>query len=1401
MAGAVDLFAGISPIAGPNLFGVDKNPLNQIDTGVEDVIGQQAAGIGFDITQLLQSLINQILGMGLKFLEGLTGAPTGTLGDIETFFGNLLKFLGELDPLSPTFDPIAAAHDFLNLVLLPTHLIAPLVEDATAGLGLSGFVPMENLAVDEIESIIGSAQALIDAILATVGWLAGAGTAADVQHYFTDLLNMLGVPALTSGTFDPSAAVSTFITAMMHPLNLLAPMNPATSLLYPVNVPGLDASKIISGVLATAQIPLLAASQITSGVFNALQIPGLDATKIISGVLAIGQIPTGSLGAGNIADIQTIIDGVYQAVHGGTLTGNAATTVKTSLLNFPGANIISAIAASVVPGLDASKIITGVFTQGLIPALTSGWGGTIDGAVLRNAITTATLPGGNLSSAITNQNYIPSLTSGWVNSLAAAVIPSLDASKITTGIFSVPLIPSLPASIITSGAFATAQIPGLDASKIITGTFANSFVPGVLPLTLWQTSTVGAKNLVISPNFEDSTIDRQTINGTGTYSTTFARSGTQSYRVVTSTGTGGSHSDGFALSPNNVGNMWTLPPANGIKVQPGQWFYTEIYVRAATTNTTTGGNVTVATYLKDSTGVNANTVGQLTNNVVMNTISTSGWTKLSGWYQIPAGYDLIFPFAWMNNQTVANQTFYWDDARIVEETVGQSLTDTVVQAITGTTNTANLLPAVTSALQNIPYQYVLGLLGATQVGGTIQNFVDTSVNAIQNNTTTGNSLSVFGSALNSLTNMLGFTTGTAPPSNSVNAISVGSSQWIANTSVMRPVTVNLDVTMDSSINLDTLIPLGGTIQTVPGFQSNTGYGMVGFVSTPSGGLKQSIAWIGNPAGGSVTSTSFGVAVYRLVVNDPTYGSYWQFVYWSGDIKGSLGTGSSPVWNYYNLSSANYINTKQGELYAVVCFTFDQNYNFVGAIDNNPPQQPSLYPTRRGAALAAQPPVYGHTSTGPGFGPWGSIPTYSEPITLNANDNFVVIPVHIYFTNATPATRFDCDINGTNMPVIDSYGYYSSTTTLGIFWFGLQFTPGQFGTSATVHVNVSGGTAGQVEGHAVSYAFVSGASGYGHSSGTGTTATLTNSINGGVDYLVAAASDGAFNMGATSGSPLYQIPYLAGNHFSMSVGHFTQSVGSTSTPAFSCSVGGTAQWGFAGLYLSGTYIWPNGYTGNPTTGASYMGMSTNAPYFGLSNTLGQTQYGSIAPVLLTYYSSTTIPNPAVTYPWANHFDLVVCGGGAGGDAGGTLQGSYGGPSGNWGAITATRALMGTSNLTITIGAGGAGGNGTSVGGSSGGGSSISVPGWTTVPGGGGTGHGTSIATGSIYGAAGVSAPTYNYTNFYGGNDQFPGGAGGGTAQAAGNQAGGGGAGGNSLTYGSNIYGGNGGPGIAYIYVYQ
>jgi hypothetical protein len=64
-----------------------------------------------------------------------------------------------------------------------------------------------------------------------------------------------------------------------------------------------------------------------------------------------------------------------------------------------------------------------------------------------------------------------------IPAITADRVPSLDADKVTTGIFAVARIPNLSADKITDGAFDVLRIPNLPASKVTSGAFPSARIP------------------------------------------------------------------------------------------------------------------------------------------------------------------------------------------------------------------------------------------------------------------------------------------------------------------------------------------------------------------------------------------------------------------------------------------------------------------------------------------------------------------------------------------------------------------------------------------------------------------------------------------------------------------------------------------------------------------------------------------------------------------------------------------------------------------------------------------------------------------------------------------------------------------------------------------------------------
>ena len=194
-------------------------------------------------------------------------------------------------------------------------------------------------------------------------------------------------------------------------------------------------------------------------------------------------------------------------------TGNLASNVQTALAAIPGGNIASAILASIVPNLDATKITSGSFGTSLIPGLDAA-------KITSGSFLDSLIPGLDASKIISgffpqgmlDITDIPSsLISGL---LGAGQISDLDASKITSGQFpqSMLNITSIAAGII-SGALGVGNIPALDASKITSGSFAYSMIPGLTTdlnnrvlASSWNSGISKGSNLVVDPQMTNSTI-------------------------------------------------------------------------------------------------------------------------------------------------------------------------------------------------------------------------------------------------------------------------------------------------------------------------------------------------------------------------------------------------------------------------------------------------------------------------------------------------------------------------------------------------------------------------------------------------------------------------------------------------------------------------------------------------------------------------------------------------------------------------------------------------------------------------------------------------------------------------------------------------------------------------------
>jgi hypothetical protein len=167
----------------------------------------------------LATAVNQLN----AFIESLSGGVTDLQGVLN--FTSLFSSINFLP--SGGFHPIPALTTWIQQTLAPTNQLAILTPDASSA-GVTGLVPMENLAMELIGSAIGSAQEVIDAILSVFGFPPGSGTANDVDQVFTNIYAFLGNPDLSNASMNVVTEIEKFITSMIQPTQLL--LDPTSAL-------------------------------------------------------------------------------------------------------------------------------------------------------------------------------------------------------------------------------------------------------------------------------------------------------------------------------------------------------------------------------------------------------------------------------------------------------------------------------------------------------------------------------------------------------------------------------------------------------------------------------------------------------------------------------------------------------------------------------------------------------------------------------------------------------------------------------------------------------------------------------------------------------------------------------------------------------------------------------------------------------------------------------------------------------------------------------------------------------------------------------------------------------------------------------------------------------------------
>ena len=202
--------------------------------------------------------------------------------------------------------------------------------------------------------------------------------------------------------------------------------------------------------------------------------------QLAGGLGGGGGLPTlGEIEDGWDAGVKTLRDrltGIVEATDTdvddwvlGLLTGDS---------DLDAANLVGTIAATLIPGLDASKITAGVLNVLRVPDLDAGK--IISGAL--DILRIPSLDASKIGSGTLGTGRIPDLDAGKIITgvLNVLRVPDLDAGKVTSGTLGTGRIPDLDATKIVSGLIAAGRIPDLDATKIVSGTFPQSRIASLV---------------------------------------------------------------------------------------------------------------------------------------------------------------------------------------------------------------------------------------------------------------------------------------------------------------------------------------------------------------------------------------------------------------------------------------------------------------------------------------------------------------------------------------------------------------------------------------------------------------------------------------------------------------------------------------------------------------------------------------------------------------------------------------------------------------------------------------------------------------------------------------------------------------------------------------------------------
>jgi len=246
------------------------------------------------------------------------------------------------------------------------------------------------------------------------------------------------------------------------------------------------------------------------------------------------------------------------------------------------------------------------------------------------------------------------------------------------------------------------------------------------PFTFDNVSTGG--NILANPGFENSAFALVGANSPA-YNTVsaYVLNGTRSCRLAG----GGSSLVAKAYLYSNATTSIAIPCSQY------EWFYLECYVKGDATNVQTSGGtggVRIGVEWFNSSGtatyLNAGSLDATT-------ALKAGWTKLSGYVQMPVGAVSYKPMVSLTTGVPVTEKYYFDQCVLKEHTWAQGIIDRVAQGIKGTNApTGNTLQTISENLQDAWSNFWDGLMGSTGTTGKLPTDVKTAAGGVRSTANT-----------------------------------------------------------------------------------------------------------------------------------------------------------------------------------------------------------------------------------------------------------------------------------------------------------------------------------------------------------------------------------------------------------------------------------------------------------------------------------------------------------------------------------------------------------------------------------------------------------------------------------------------------------------------------------------